>query len=128
MSQQPYARQPTIHGDRIVFVAEDDLWTITLGGQGGGDGVARRLTTALTSVGRPIFSPDGERLVFSGRDEGPAELHVMPSRGGPAERLTWTGGRGCRAYAWTDDGGEILFGAGQDQAHVDGRKSIIDGR
>ena len=34
-----YLRHPTLHGDRIAFVADDDLWIVPAAG-----GIARRLT------------------------------------------------------------------------------------
>jgi len=40
-----YYRFPTIHNDRVVFVAEDDLWQVPATG-----GVARRLTANLGAV------------------------------------------------------------------------------
>jgi tricorn protease len=39
---QGYYRFPTINGDCIVFVGEDDLWTVPASG-----GMARRLTSNL---------------------------------------------------------------------------------
>ncbi|MDF1660397.1 MAG: PDZ domain-containing protein [Planctomycetota bacterium] len=109
MSNQPYARFPTLHGQRIVFVAEDDLWTINIDG-----GIARRLTTALTSVVAPKFSPDGTKLVFTGRDDGFSEIYTMPSEGGEATRLTYTGTGGCRAFGWDDSGESVYYGANHE--------------
>jgi tricorn protease len=81
-----YYRFPTIHEDRVVFVAEDDLWEVPVTG-----GVARRLTANLGAVSHPFFSPDGRWLAFVGRDEGHSEVYVMPASGGPARRLTFLG-------------------------------------
>jgi tricorn protease len=38
MSEPAYLRQPTIHGDTVVFVSDDDLWRAGVAG-----GVAQRL-------------------------------------------------------------------------------------
>ncbi|MCA9449733.1 MAG: hypothetical protein KC931_21610, partial [Candidatus Omnitrophica bacterium] len=43
--EEGYYRYPTIHGDTIAFVAEDDLWTVPATG-----GTAMRLTTTLSTV------------------------------------------------------------------------------
>ena len=74
MPTQGYYRYPCIHGENVVFVSEDDLWTAPAGG-----GVARRLTSSLGQVSFPAFSPDGSWLAFTGRDEGPGEVYVMPA-------------------------------------------------
>ena len=69
----------------------------------GGDGVPRRLTSALGSESHPVLSPDGKLLAFSGRDEGPAEIYIMPAAGGPPKRLTFLGATSF-AVGWTPDG------------------------
>ncbi len=98
-----YYRFPTIYHNEIVFVSEDDLWSVPVTG-----GIARRLTSNLGEVSQPWFSPDGENLAFVGRDEGKPEIYVMPAVGGPARRLTYIGGSLCLTCGWST-AGEIIF-------------------
>ncbi len=109
-----YYRFPTIHDDTVVFVCEDDLWTVAANG-----GIARRLTANLGEVTRPSLSPDGQQLAFVGREEGQSEIFVMPAVGGPSRRLTYLGNSYCRTAGWTADG-QILFAhsAGQPFASL----------
>ena len=81
-----YIRQPTVQGDTLVFVSDDDLWRVSASG-----GVATRLTAGLSEPGTPCLSPDGRWLAYTGRDEQHAEVWLMPTAGGPARRLTWLG-------------------------------------
>ena len=83
-----YFRQPTIHRDTIVFVAEGDLWKVPITG-----GDATRLTTHPGDEGSPAISPDGQTIAFTGQYEGPTEVYTMPVAGGPPTRRTWDGGR-----------------------------------
>ena len=82
-----YLRFPTVHGDRVVFSAEDDLWTVGIEG-----GVARRLTAGLGPASGPRFTPDGQTIVFVGHEEGESDLYSIPAEGGPVSRLTFMGG------------------------------------
>jgi tricorn protease len=72
-----YYRFPDVHGDRVVFVSEDDLWEVPLEG-----GRARRLTANPGPSSYPAYSPDGSRIAYTGRDEGVTEVHVMDADGG----------------------------------------------
>ena len=101
--QAGYYRFPTIHQNTIVFVSEDDLWSVPTKG-----GVPRRLTSNLGSVTYPMLSPNGEQLAFVGRDEGASEVYVMPADGGSARRLTYLSSS-CRVVGWSRDGRSILF-------------------
>ena len=100
---QGYYRQPTIHDDVVVFVCEDDLWSVPACG-----GRAERLTAGVAEASRPILSPDGTRLAFTGREEGPTEIEVMPTAVGEATRLTYQGSA-CATAAWTPDGASIVY-------------------
>jgi tricorn protease len=102
MSQQGYLRHPTIRGNAIVFVCDDDLWSVSADG-----GVARRLTAGLGEPSTPSLSPDGTQLAFVGRDEQHPEVYVMPAEGGPARRLTWLG-PDVMVRGWTPEG-HVMF-------------------
>jgi tricorn protease len=98
-----YFRYPTIAGDTIAFVSEDDVWTAPADG-----GVARRLTAGLSEVSRPVLSPDGGRLAFTSREEHHPEVWSMPGAGGPARRVTWLGAGQSIPRLFMPDG-RILF-------------------
>jgi tricorn protease len=98
-----YYRFPTVAGDQVIFVCEDDLWAVPLEG-----GVARRLTANLGEISRPWLSPDGQQVAFIGREEGHPEVYLMPAAGGPPRRLTYLGGSLTWTAGWTSSG-NILF-------------------
>nr|MCU0964417.1 hypothetical protein [Burkholderiaceae bacterium] len=102
MNDPAYLRQPTLHGDSIVFVSDDDLWLASTRG-----GLARRLTAGLSEPSTPCLSPDGRWLAYIGRDEQHPEVHLMPAEGGPSRRLTWLG-PDTLVRGWTPQG-HVLF-------------------
>jgi len=105
---QGYLRHPTIRGETIVFVCDDDLWSVSAQG-----GLARRLTAGLGEDSTPSLSPDGKWLAFVARDEQHPEVYVMPAGGGAARRLTWLG-PDVQVRGFTPDG-RILFVTTQGQ-------------
>ncbi|MBN1587301.1 MAG: PD40 domain-containing protein, partial [Candidatus Omnitrophica bacterium] len=104
-----YFRQPTIAGDTVVFVCEDDLWSVPAQG-----GTALRLTSNLGDVSRPALSRDGKHLAFTSLEEGHPEVYCMPAGGGPAQRITYLGAD-SQVRDWTPDG-KILFVSTAGQA------------
>src|SRR5438128_2048643 len=97
------ARTPDIHGDRIVFSAEGDLWLGSLSA-----GTAARITTDEGTEIDPRFSPDGRQIAFTGQYDGGTDVYVMPVEGGAPRRLTYDP-YGAEMVAWTPDGSRILF-------------------
>src|SRR5918911_1400209 len=74
-----YLRHPSVRGDTIAFVTEDDLWSVPAAG-----GVARRLTAYLSEVSHPALSPDGRFVAFTSPEEHHPEVYCMPATWGPA--------------------------------------------
>lgn len=89
-----YYRQPSLAGDVLVFVAEGDVWKVSLAaGRSKDGGVATRLTSHVAEEASPKLSADGSRIAFTGQYEGPTEVYVMPTAGGLPTRLTFDGAR-----------------------------------
>lgn len=101
-SASGYYRHPALHGDTLVFVSEDDLWSVPVAG-----GLARRLTAAPGAASFPVFSPDGRRLAFTGRDDGAPDAYVMDAEGGDPRRITWCAGL-TQTVGWSADGREVI--------------------
>ena len=97
-----YYRQPALHGEAIIFVAEGDLWRVPVKG-----GTAQRLTSHPGSESSPAISPDGTTLAFAAEYEGPTEIYTMPLGGGAPTRHTFDAADG-RVVGWTPDG-RVLF-------------------
>ncbi|MFO0839088.1 MAG: S41 family peptidase [Phycisphaerae bacterium] len=93
-----YYREPALHGDTLVFVAEGDLWRVGVNG-----GAATRLTSHPGDEANPAFSPDGKTLAFAAEYEGPREIFTMPVSGGLPTRRTFDGAR-WNVVGWTPDG------------------------
>ena len=107
--ERGYYRYPTLAGDQVVFVSEDDLWTVDVDG-----GIARRLTSGLGKVTSPALSHDGRWLAFTSTEEGHSEVYLMPAEGGEPKRMTFLGCE-TRVVGWTRDG-EILFASNHQHA------------
>ncbi len=106
---QGYLRHPDLHGDRVVFTAEGDLWLAPVAG-----GAARRITTHAGQETMARFSPDGTSIAFTGDYDGNRDVFVMPAAGGEPRRLTWHPAPE-EAIGWTPDGARVLFrGRGEE--------------
>ncbi|MET8787848.1 S41 family peptidase [Streptomyces sp. NPDC004589] len=95
-----YLRFPHLHGDRLCFAAEDDLWVARVDGSGR----AWRLTVDRTKVGHPRFSPDGRLIAYTSWRSLVPEIHLTPVDGGPARRLTYWGNSDTQVCGWTPEG------------------------
>jgi tricorn protease len=80
----PLLRFPDVHGDSLVFVHGEDIWTAPASG-----GLARRLTDDDGEERHPKFSPDGSLIAFSAELDGNRDVYVMDAVGGNIRRLTY---------------------------------------
>lgn len=101
MNRKGYYRYPNVHGEKVFFISEDDLWQVSLSG-----GSAIRLTNVLSDVSNPLVSDDGEWIAFTGREEGTMEICIMPSRGGSVNRMTFFG-KNSYPVRWRN--GKLIF-------------------
>jgi tricorn protease len=99
---------PSLSKDRIAFSFAGELWTVARDG-----GQAERLVTGQLQNYRPIFSPDGSMIAFTGVLDGNADVYVVPASGGEARRLTYYPGLDA-PVGWTPDGKRILYRSMRD--------------
>src|SRR5689334_14149575 len=96
-------QRPSLSRTQIAFAFAGEIWTVP---REGGD--ARRLVTGQLRNYRPIFSPDGSQIAYTGILDGNADVYVVPSGGGEPKRLTYHPS-GDWAVGWTPDGASIVF-------------------
>ena len=101
-SREGYYMFPTIQGDKIVFSAEGDLWSVGIEG-----GTAVRLTSARGTESHAAISPDGKMIAFSAQYQGPTEVYTMAIDGGVPVRRTYEG-EAAIVVGWTPDG-KIIY-------------------
>ncbi|MDP5078464.1 MAG: protease, partial [Nonlabens sp.] len=95
-------RQPTIHGNDVVFIYANDLWKSSING---GDAV--RLTSDTGYELSPHYSNDGSMIAFSAQYDGNFDVFVIPAAGGTPKRLTYHPASDF-VQGWTPDG-KVLF-------------------
>ncbi len=96
-------QHPSLSTTQIAFDYAGAIWVVPRGG-----GAAHVLVTGQGDNSRPVFSPDGSMIAFTGRYDGNRDVYVVPAAGGTPRRLTWHPGDDV-ALGWTADGKNILF-------------------
>ena len=114
-----YYTHPTLHGDTLVFVSEDDLWCADLSSASTGAApiVASRLTASAPKVkaSHPRVSPDGQYIAYtSGGDGSGEDVWILPLWGGIPQQLTFEGvppdkQRGLAVRGWSPDGERVMY-------------------
>src|SRR5258706_8584605 len=94
---------PSLSKTDIAFGFAGELWIVPRAG-----GVARRLVTGQMRNDRPIFSPDGTQIAFTGIYDGNPDVYVVAAAGGEPRRLTYHPDLDA-AVGWTPDGTRIVF-------------------
>lgn len=108
-------RFPTVSGNQVVFSYAGDLYTVPLTG-----GVARKLTNNVGYEVFPHFSPDGNKIAFTGQYDGNTEVFTIPVQGGVPQRISFTAtlgrddvsdrmGPNNIVMGWTPDGKSIIY-------------------
>jgi tricorn protease len=95
MPSRAYLRYPTIQGDRLAFVADDDLWIAAVD-----DPTAWRLGAGRATIRTPRLSPDGTQLAWCSDAAGPPEVWVAGLEDPEPRRLTWWGDASTRVLGW----------------------------
>jgi tricorn protease len=100
---------PDVHGDRVLFTREGDIWIGDLK-----TGSSKRLTRFEGPETKARFSPDGTQIAFQAQyDGGGTQVYVMPVDGGVPKRVT---NRLTVGYIedWTPDGKLLCRGPGPE--------------
>ena len=89
---------PTLSKTAIAFSFAGEIWVVARAG-------ARRggSSPGSSENDRPIFSPDGSQIAFTGTYDGNADVYVVPASGGEPRRLTYHPGPD-EPVGWTPDG------------------------
>jgi len=105
--KRPLMRFPDIHGDTIVFVHGEDIWSVPSQG-----GTANRLTIHDGQERFPKFSPDGSQIAFTGEYDGNNDVYVMDVYGGNITRVTYHPGSD-QVVGWHTKKNKIIFSSGR---------------
>ncbi|MGH8151123.1 MAG: S41 family peptidase [Rhodanobacteraceae bacterium] len=106
-------RYPTMSKTTIAFEYGGELWTVPrTGGQAQLLATGLDMPPGLGATGafsiKPIFSPNGQSIVFTGTFDHNTDVYVIRAAGGQPRRLTWWPGPDI-AVGWTPDGKDVLF-------------------
>ena len=102
-TQKSFYTRPDIHGDKVVFTCEGDLWLGDIPTH-----AARRITSHPGTETNARFSPDGTQIAFTAQYDGGVEVYVMSVNGDAPKRLTYDPS-GAQVLGWTPDGKNVVF-------------------
>src|SRR6267378_2208297 len=105
-------RDPSVSKTQIAFSYAGNIWIASRDADN-----VRRLTNG-GHEGKPIFSPDGSQIAFTGDYDGNRGVYVVPAAGGEPRRLTYHPAD-FDVVGWTPDGKRILFSSAR-AAFADG--------
>ena len=105
-------------GQSIAFTYKGDIFTVPTGGGG-----ARQLTSNDAFDSKPVWSPDGKRIVFRSDREGSDDIFIMNANGGSVRRLT-TSSIAEQPLAFLNDS-VLLFSANEMPARGSAQAPIL---
>ena len=101
-----YLKTPSLKGDIIVFITDDDLWSVSRFG-----GSAHRLTNSHGICREPHISPDGSKIAYLNNSNGQYDIYCIAVQGGIPERITYRGVN--RLTGWKDNN-NLSFSSNSD--------------
>jgi tricorn protease len=101
-----YLRYPHLVGDRLVCIADDDVWLAPATG-----GRAIRLTADRSPASRPRLSPDGDTVTWISRRAGMPEAFAMPVAGGEIRQLSYFGDERTGSIGFDPAGRLVVYTA-----------------
>lgn len=113
-------RFPDVSVDKIAFMHGGDIYLAPRAG-----GPAVRLTNHPGIEMFPKFSPDGQKIAFSGQYDGDVSVYCMPVSGGSPKRLSYHPGVANMSernaidnivMGWSRDGKSVLY-RGRKEVH-----------
>lgn len=123
---QPQISSETETTRTIVFIAEDELYSISLNtddyvNSNSNNSKLRphRLTTATGEVFAPLISKCGKFVVFAASEYFAMELYVVPIEGGQVKQMTFMGADFVRPVSFSNDGRELYFISSSQQKTQD---------
>ena len=113
MADSRYLRFPSIRGDLLTFVADDDVWLAPADG-----GRAWRISADRARAEDPMVSADGSLVAWTSWRDGPPEIYLAGTDGGATARVSYWSNAWTSLRGWSP-AGEILAttAAGQPFRH-----------
>jgi len=115
-------------GDRVAVSIRNpeeswnlDVWVVDVG-----RGVGSRVSTERSDEFHPVWTPDGQRLIYVSDRNGFYDLYARPAGGGPETeviRTDWD----KRASGVTPDGASLVFGGSTSGENEDVWLMALDG-
>lgn len=106
LAAEPYfLTHPSLSPDAsfVVFSYEGDIWKAEIA-----TGKSFRLTAMNGRETNPVFSPDGNWIAFSGRQDGNANVYLVNVNGGVVKQLTFNDANDI-VENWSWDSKNIIF-------------------
>ncbi len=92
------------NGQSVIMASDGDIWRYDLA-----RGALGRLTSALSPDMSPLWSPDGNAVVFSSNRSGPMDLYSVPADGSAPGELVYTSDHPKFADSWSPDGRWLVY-------------------
>lgn len=119
LQAQSAIMQPGISpdGNHLAFSYQGDIWVSDISGT-----APRRLTIHEAHEANPVWSADGQQIIFSSDRFGNDDLYQIPMLGGTPERLTYHSANDT-PYSITQSG-DILFTTSRNYRQVEREAEI----